>query len=174
MSRLEDAAERNFRPDVTVATVIPRDGRLLMVEERVRGVLVLNQPAGHLEPDETLVDAAVRETLEETGWTFVPREIVGIYLWQPAHLSKTFLRVAFCGQLGGHDASRPLDHGILRTRWLDREQLTTALARHRSPLVARCVDDYLGGARYPLELLTHLMRSVEAGSATTSSIAVSG
>ena len=118
-------------------------------------------------------NAIARETLEETGWTFVPREIVGIYLWQPAHLSKTFLRVAFCGQLEGHDPSRPLDHGILRTRWLDREQLAIAQARHRSPLVARCVDDYLGGARYPLELLTHLMRSVETAD-TSASIAASG
>jgi 8-oxo-dGTP pyrophosphatase MutT (NUDIX family) len=163
-----------WKPDVTVAAVIERDGKFLLVEERAGGRVVLNQPAGHLEHSETLQQAIARETLEETGWTFVPREIVGIYLWQPANLNKTFLRVAFCGRLEGHDPSRPLDHGILRTRWLDRDQLTTAQARHRSPLVARCVDDYLSGARYPLELLTHLMRSVEAGSATTTSIAVSG
>jgi 8-oxo-dGTP pyrophosphatase MutT (NUDIX family) len=164
-----------WKPDVTVAAVIERDGKFLLVEERAGGRVVLNQPAGHLEHSETLQQAVARETLEETGWTFVPREIVGIYLWQPPlQLSKTFLRVAFCGQLEGHDPSRPLDHGILRTRWLDREQLTATVARHRSPLVARCIDDYLSGARYPLELLTHLMRSVEAGSATTTSIAVSG
>ncbi len=150
-----------WKPDVTVAAVVERDGKFLFVEERASGRVVLNQPAGHLEHGETLQQAVARETLEETGWTFVPRDIVGIYLWQPEHLSKTFLRVAFCGQLEGHDPSRPLDHGILRTRWLDREQLMAARARHRSPLVARCVDDYLGGARYPLELLTHLMRSVE-------------
>ena len=163
-----------WKPDVTVAAVVERDGKFLFVDERVGGRVVLNQPAGHLEHGETLQQAIARETLEETGWTFVPRDIVGIYLWQPEHLSKTFLRVSFCGQLEGHDPSRPLDQGILRTRWLDREQLTATVARHRSPLVARCVDDYLSGARYPLELLTHLMRSVEAGSATTTSIAASG
>jgi 8-oxo-dGTP pyrophosphatase MutT (NUDIX family) len=163
-----------WKPDVTVAAVVERDGKFLFVEERASGRVVLNQPAGHLERDETLLHAVARETLEETGWTFVPREIVGIYLWQPEHLAKTFLRVAFCGQLEGHDPSRPLDHGILRTRWLDREQLLEARARHRSPLVAQCVDDYLGGVRYPLALLTHLMRSVEAAPATTTSIAASG
>jgi 8-oxo-dGTP pyrophosphatase MutT (NUDIX family) len=163
-----------WKPDVTVAAVVERDGKFLFVEERASGRVVLNQPAGHLERDETLLQAVARETLEETGWTFVPRDVVGIYLWQPEHLARTFLRVAFCGQLGGHDASRPLDNGILRTRWLDREQLATAQARHRSPLVARCVDDYLGGVRYPLAVLTHLMRDVGSADLATSSIAASG
>ena len=163
-----------WKPDVTVAAVVERDGKFLFVEERASGRVVLNQPAGHLERDETLQAAVARETLEETGWTFVPGELLGIYLWQPPHLSKTFLRVAFCGQLGGHDPSRPLDHGILRTRWLDREQLMASQGRHRSPLVARCVEDYLAGVRYPLALLTHMMRSFEAASETTSSIAASG
>jgi len=163
-----------WKPDVTVAAVVERDGKFLFVEERASGRVVLNQPAGHLERDETLQAAVARETLEETGWTFVPREILGVYLWQPPHLAKTFLRVAFCGQLGGHDPARPLDHGILRTRWLDRENLMASQARHRSPLVARCVDDYLAGVRYPLGLLTHLMRSFEAASDATSSIAASG
>jgi 8-oxo-dGTP pyrophosphatase MutT (NUDIX family) len=163
-----------WKPDVTVAAVVERDGKFLFVDERAGGRVVLNQPAGHLERGETLQQAIARETLEETGWTFVPRDIVGIYLWQPEHLSKTFLRVSFCGQLEGHDPSRPLDQGILRTRWLDREQLMAARARHRSPLVARCVDDYLSGARYPLELLTHLMRSVESSADAPASIAASG
>jgi len=163
-----------WKPDVTVAAVVERDGKFLLVEERAGGRVVLNQPAGHLEHSETLQQAIARETLEETGWTFVAHEIVGVYLWQPEHLSKTFLRIAFRGQLGDHDPSRPLDQGILRTRWLDREQLMAAQARHRSPLVARCVDDYLSGARYPLELLTHLMRSVESATDETTSIAASG
>jgi 8-oxo-dGTP pyrophosphatase MutT (NUDIX family) len=115
-----------------------------------------------------------RETLEETGWTFVPREVVGIYVWQPEHIARTFLRVAFRGRLEGHDPARPLDHGILRTRWLDREQLMAAEARHRSPLVARCVDDYLGGVRYPLDLLTHLMRSTEGVAEVAASLTASG
>ena len=163
-----------WKPDVTVAAVVERDGRFLFVEERAGGRVVLNQPAGHLEPNESLLHAVARETLEETGWAFVPRDIVGVYLWQPENLARTFLRVAFCGQLEGHDATRPLDHGILRTRWLDREQMMAVQARHRSPLVARCVEDYLGGVRYPLALLTHLMRSVESATEMPTPAAASG
>lgn len=148
-----------WKPDVTVAAVIERDGRFLFVEELVAGRVVINQPAGHLENGETLFEAVAREVLEETGWTFAPLQITGVYIWQPDHLARTFLRVSFTGRLDGHDPSRPLDQGILRTRWLDREQLLAAQARHRSPLVQRCVDDYLAGARYPLELVRHLMRS---------------
>jgi 8-oxo-dGTP pyrophosphatase MutT (NUDIX family) len=164
-----------WKPDVTVAAVVERDGQFLFVEERAGGRVVLNQPAGHLEHGETLQQAVARETLEETGWTFMPQQLVGIYLWQPEHNAKTFLRVAFSGRLGGHDPARPLDHGILRTRWLDRAQLASLQARHRSPLVARCVDDYDSGIRYPLELLTHLLRHdglVELSG--TDSIAASG
>jgi 8-oxo-dGTP pyrophosphatase MutT (NUDIX family) len=163
-----------WKPDVTVAAVIERDGQFLFVEERAGGRVVLNQPAGHLERGETLPDAAARETLEETGWTFVPQHVVGLYLWQAEHGAKTFLRVAFSGHLLGHDPSRPLDHGILRTRWLDRSQLTSLQERHRSPLVARCVDDYLAGVRYPLELLTHLLRADEPSVLTVPALAVSG
>jgi 8-oxo-dGTP pyrophosphatase MutT (NUDIX family) len=134
---------------------------------------VLNQPAGHLDPGETLQHAVARETLEETGWTFVPREIVGVYLWQSTPTARAFLRIAFCGSLGGHDPTRPLDQGILRTRWLDREQMQALQARHRSPLVARCVDDYLAGARYPLELVTHLLRD-DSASLPAAQIAASG
>src|SRR5512135_3919530 len=141
-----------WKPDVTVAAVIERDGQFLIVDERASGRVVINQPAGHLESGETFVDAVARETLEETGWTFVPEHVVGVYLWQHEHLARTFLRVAFCGRLEGHDPARPLDHGIVRTRWLDRGQLLAAAGRHRSPLVMRCVDDYLAGTRYPLTL----------------------
>jgi len=155
-----------WKPDVTVAAVVERDGKFLFVEERASGRVVLNQPAGHLENGETLLEAVARETLEETGWSFAPRHIVGLYVWQPEHLTRTFLRVAFAGRLDGHDPSRPLDHGILRTRWLDREQLLAAQPKHRSPLVLRCVDDYLAGARYPLEIVTHLMRDREPGSSS--------
>ncbi|MGI9246952.1 MAG: NUDIX hydrolase [Steroidobacteraceae bacterium] len=148
-----------WKPDVTVAAVAEQDGKFLFVEERAGGRVVLNQPAGHLESGESFFDAVARETLEETGWTFVPEAVVGLYVWQPEHISRTFLRVAFCGRLEGHDPSRPLDHGILRTRWLDREQLLAAQPKHRSPLVLRCVDDYLQGVRHPLQLVSHLLRA---------------
>jgi 8-oxo-dGTP pyrophosphatase MutT (NUDIX family) len=146
-----------WKPDVTVAAVVERDGQFLVVEERASRRIVVNQPAGHLENGETLTDAVVRETLEETGWTFEPEALVGIYLWKPARTQRTFLRVAFCGPAIEHHARRPLDHGIVRARWLTRAQLDALGPRLRSPLVLRCIDDYLANARYPLALLTHLM-----------------
>jgi 8-oxo-dGTP pyrophosphatase MutT (NUDIX family) len=158
-------ADMVWKPDVTVAAVVERDGKFLFVEERAGGRVVLNQPAGHLENGETLLEAVARETLEETGWSFVPEHLVGLYVWQPEHLARTFLRVAFRGRLEGHDPARPLDHGIVRTRWLDRDQLLAAQPKHRSPLVLRCVDDYLAGSRHPLEVLAHLMRPREPASA---------
>jgi len=151
-----------WKPDVTVAAVTERDGQFLLVEERASGRIVINQPAGHLEPGETFVDAVIRETLEETGWSFRPEAVVGVYVWQPEHLSRTFLRVAFSGVLESHDAGRPLDHGIVRTRWCVRDQLIAQQAKLRSPLVLRCIDDYLAGARYPIELISHLMGSASA------------
>jgi len=158
-----------WKPDVTVAAVVEREGRFLLVEERAGGRVVINQPAGHLESGETFLAAVSRETLEETGWTFVPNAVVGVYVWQPAHLARTFLRVAFSGTLEAHDPQRPLDHGILRTRWLDREQLLALQPRLRSPLVMRCVDDYLAGARYPLALLSHLLPSTPVNSSLAAS-----
>jgi len=146
-----------WKPDVTVAAVAERDGRFLFVEERSRGRLVLNQPAGHLEDGETFLEAVVRETLEETAWQFEPASVVGVYVWRPEHLSRTFLRIAFAGSLSSHEPERPLDRGIVGTRWLTREQLAAPALKLRSPLVTRCVDDYLGGARYPLSLISHLI-----------------
>jgi 8-oxo-dGTP pyrophosphatase MutT (NUDIX family) len=146
-----------WKPDVTVAAVAERDGKFLFVEERASGRVVINQPAGHLEDGETFLEAVVRETLEETAWQFAPTALLGVYVWRPEHQSRTFLRVAFAGELRDHDPARPLDHGILRTRWLSRDELLAPRLRLRSPLVTQCVDDYLAGARYPLELLTHLI-----------------
>jgi 8-oxo-dGTP pyrophosphatase MutT (NUDIX family) len=146
-----------WKPDVTVAAIAERDGQFLVVEERASGRVVINQPAGHLEDGETFLDAVVRETLEETAWVFAPRAVVGVYVWRPAHVNRTFLRIAFSGELAGHDAARPLDHGILRTRWLSRTELAEPRARLRSPIVLQCVDDYLAGARYPLSLISHLI-----------------
>jgi 8-oxo-dGTP pyrophosphatase MutT (NUDIX family) len=141
--------------DVTVAAIAESSGRFLFVQERAARRVVLNQPAGHLEPGESLVEAVVRETLEETGRRFVPQSLTGLYLWR-APGSRSFLRVAFAGSVGDRSPESRLDRAIIRTLWLDREQLSARSAEHRSPLVAMCVDDYLRGARYPLEMLNHV------------------
>jgi 8-oxo-dGTP pyrophosphatase MutT (NUDIX family) len=146
-----------WKPDVTVAAICERDGQFLVIEERARGRIVINQPAGHLEDGESFIEAVIRETLEETAWTFEPEHLIGVYLWRPEHLKRTFLRVCFSGSLIAHDPDRPLDHGIVRTRWATRDQLAALQPRLRSPLVLRCVDDYLAGTRYPCELLKHLI-----------------
>jgi ADP-ribose pyrophosphatase YjhB (NUDIX family) len=145
------------RPSITVAAVIERGGQFLLVEEEDDGQIVFNQPAGHLELHESLVEGCAREVLEESAWHFQPRELVGIYRWnKPASASSagvTYLRFAFCGELGGHEAARKLDTGIVRAVWLDAEQIRASRERHRSPLVLRCVEDYLAGRRYPLAAL---------------------
>lgn len=143
----------DFRPSVTVAAVVERDGRFLMVEERIAGRLVLNQPAGHLEAGESLVEAVVRETLEETACAFRPTALVGVYLWHGAGGRPTFLRVAFCGGAGAPQPGRTLDSAIVACHWLGRDDLLAHADSLRSPLVLRCVDDYLAGTRHPLTLL---------------------
>lgn len=145
-----------WKPDVTVAAVIEREGRFLLVEERVSGRVVFNQPAGHVEDGESLRDAVVRETLEETAWHFEPDALIGIYLWKSGLRNRSFLRIAFSGACRARDAQRPLDDGILRAVWLSREELAERQGRLRSPMVLRCIDDYLSGARYPQDLLNHL------------------
>ncbi|HUO81858.1 MAG TPA: NUDIX hydrolase [Gammaproteobacteria bacterium] len=152
-----------WKPDVTVAAVIEREGRFLLVEERVSGRVVFNQPAGHVEDGETLRDAVIRETLEETAWHFEPDALIGIYLWKSRARKRSFLRIAFSGACHAREAQQPLDEGILRAVWLSREQLAAQHGRLRSPMVLRCIDDYLSGARYPQDLLTHL--DIEAVSA---------
>ncbi|HUW37966.1 MAG TPA: NUDIX hydrolase [Rhodocyclaceae bacterium] len=143
-----------WRPNVTVAAVIERDGRFLLVEEETPEGIRLNQPAGHLERGESLIAACIRETLEETAWHFVPTALVGIYLWPRPQGDITYLRFAFCGELGAHE-ERALDTGILRALWLTPEEIAAARERHRSPLVMQCLADHRAGRRYPLELLRH-------------------
>ncbi|MDR3389751.1 MAG: NUDIX hydrolase [Rudaea sp.] len=152
--------ETNWHPDVTVACVVPRDGRFLLVEESIRGRLVINQPAGHLEPDESLLDAARRETLEETGWCVELTDLIGIYQWATDGGSRHFLRFAFAAKSLAHDAQRTLDAGVVRALWLDRAEMAAAPARLRSPLVLRCVDDWLAGKRLPLDAVTCLLADV--------------
>jgi 8-oxo-dGTP pyrophosphatase MutT (NUDIX family) len=146
----------SFRPDVTVAAIIERDGRFLVVEERAARRIVINQPAGHLERGENLVEAVIRETLEETAHSLVPEALTGIYLWRQPTADRTFLRVAFTGSVTGPDATRRLDRCIIRTAWMTREQLAARPNVLRSPLVLRCIDDYLAGARHPLSLLSSI------------------
>jgi 8-oxo-dGTP pyrophosphatase MutT (NUDIX family) len=146
----------SWKPDITVAAVVERDGQFLLVEERVSGQLVFNQPAGHLEAGESLVEAAIRETLEETAWNFVPESVLGIYLWERQARQQTYLRVTFVGRVTSHDPGRPLDRGIKQALWLSREQIVARESHLRSPLVLKCIDDYLAGVRYPLALLSHL------------------
>jgi 8-oxo-dGTP pyrophosphatase MutT (NUDIX family) len=144
------------RPEVTVAAVVERGGRFLVVEERINGRLVLNQPAGHVESGETLLEAVVRETREESAWHFVPAHLLGIYLWRNARTGRSTLRIAFCGDVSGHDPLAPLDRGIVGTHWLTRTELAQAAARLRSPLVLRGFDDFLAGQRLPLASVADL------------------
>ena len=155
MGGMNNAANAQWKPNVTVAAVIERGGRFLLVEEETADGIRLNQPAGHLERGESLPDACVRETLEESAWHFVPRELVGIYLWPASNTGTTYLRFAFCGELGEHDSGRELDAGILRALWLTPTELQARRPEHRSPLVAQCVTDYLAGQRLPLSAVRH-------------------
>jgi 8-oxo-dGTP pyrophosphatase MutT (NUDIX family) len=144
------------RPELTVAAVIERDGRFMFVEERIRGRLQINQPAGHVEPGETLLQAVCRETLEETAWNFLPESMVGVYLWSRGPGQRTFLRVAFAGTCHHHDEHRKLDTGIERVLWLGRDELLARTHQLRSPMVLRAVDDYLAGIRLPADLIREI------------------
>jgi len=139
-----------WKPHVTVAAIIERDARFLMIEETVNGKLVVNQPAGHLEPNEALSDAVIRETLEESAWHFTPTLITGIYQWTVPKSNKTFLRVCFTGHCDRYEPDRELDDGIDRVMWLTRDEI--ARCKLRSPMVLQGIDDYLSGQRYPLGL----------------------
>jgi 8-oxo-dGTP pyrophosphatase MutT (NUDIX family) len=145
-----------FRPSVTVAAIIERDGRFLLIEEETSDGIRLNQPAGHLDPHESLEQAVIREAMEETAHEFIPEALVGMYLSRYHSKSRghdvTYLRFTFCGK-AGKQYDQPLDHGILRTLWMTREELAACPERHRSPTVLKCVDDYLAGKRTSLDLL---------------------
>jgi 8-oxo-dGTP pyrophosphatase MutT (NUDIX family) len=146
---------RVWKPNVTVAALIERDGRFLLVEEDTEDGLRFNQPAGHLDEGESLVAACAREALEETAWGFTPTALVGVYRWPRPQGDITYLRFAFSGELGAHEAGRALDTGILRAVWMTPDEIRACAERHRSPLVWQCVSDCLAGRRYPLELIRH-------------------
>ncbi len=144
-----------WRPRVTVAGIVCHAGRYLLVEERPHGQACLNQPAGHWEPGETLLEAVCREVREETGWPFRPQALVGLYRWD-APSGDTFLRLAVAGTVDLEAPRGPLDAPILATHWLTPAQLERPPAPLRSPLVRRCIQDHARGRAYPLELLVDL------------------
>ncbi|HMM65724.1 MAG TPA: NUDIX hydrolase [Dokdonella sp.] len=143
-------------PRVTVATVVPREGRYLLVEEVAHGRTVINQPAGHLEPGETLQAAAIRETLEETGWEVELECLIGVQQWTSTHSGSQFVRFTFGARPLLHDPLRDLDSGIVRTLWLDRDEILAASDRLRSPLILHSIDDWLAGRRLPLDSIRWL------------------
>ncbi|MDB5861845.1 MAG: nudJ [Ramlibacter sp.] len=162
--------DKRWRPSVTVAAIIERDGRFLIIEEETSGGLRLNNPAGHLDPGESMADGCAREALEETAWHFRPTALVGVYMARFVKQADgediTYLRFAFCGDLGAHEPHRRLDEGIVRVLWMTHEELRASADRHRSPMVLRCVEDYLAGARIPLDRL-HTDPSVYAAARTS-------
>jgi len=148
---------QRWKPSVTVAAVVARDGRYLLVEEQTREGVRLNNPAGHLDPEESLQQAVVREVLEETACRFKAEAVVGVYLSRFRRADGedvTYLRFAFCGSVSDPDPSLKLDDGILRTVWMTPDEVRASQARHRSPLVLQSIEDHLAGRRYPLQLLT--------------------
>ena len=149
--------DTRWKPNVTVAAVIERDGRYLLVEEETLEGLRLNNPAGHLDPVESAIQACAREALEETAHRFTPTHLVGVYMSRFQRESTgedvTYLRLAFCGELGEVQPGRQLDSGIVRTVWMTPDEVRASRDRHRSPLVLRCIEDHLAGQRYPLALI---------------------
>ena len=143
-----------WRPSVTVAAILERDGRFLFVEEMQEGRRVLNQPAGHLDPEESLLAACAREVMEETAHRFEPTALVGIYRWYYKPADVTFLRFCFSGSLFEFDTTRTLDKEIVALHWLTPAELKQRSAMHRSPLVQQCLDDHLAGKRFPLDVLS--------------------
>jgi ADP-ribose pyrophosphatase YjhB (NUDIX family) len=155
-ARLADRTDKSmnsFQPHITVATLVEQDGRFLLVREQADGRSVLNQPAGHVEAGEQLVQAAFRETLEETAWQVRITGLLGMYVYQPYRGAGVYHRYCFIADPLKHDPGQKLDTGIEEAVWLTREQLNACRAEHRSPLVQRCVEDYLSGRRLPLDAI---------------------
>lgn len=144
-----------WKPHVTVAALVEREGRFLLVEEHTADGVRLNQPAGHLDEGESLLAACVREALEETAHQVQVEALVGIYQWPRPAGDITYLRFAFACTALGEEAGRTLDEGIIGAVWLTPTELAAQSARWRSPLVMQCVEDYLAGRRYPLDLIRH-------------------
>lgn len=144
-----------WKPNVTVAAIIEQDGKFLLVEEHTSQGLRFNQPAGHLEANESLLHAVSREAREESAYEFEPEHLIGVYRWHASSSNTTYLRFAYCGRIVNHYAAQALDKGIVRAVWMSVEEIRSSINKHRSPLILQCVEDYLAGKRYPLELITH-------------------
>ena len=146
-----------WKPNVTVAAIVECDQKFLLVEENADNYVVFNQPAGHLEKDESLIDAVKREVLEETAWEFIPQCIVGIYMYPNQHSDITYLRLCFSGTCKNHHPEQALDEGIIQAVWLSKEEIEENNDKMRSQMVQQCINDYLSGKSYPLELLNHFL-----------------
>jgi len=145
-------------PHITVAAIIKKDDRYLMVKERVEGHIVYNQPAGHWEVDETLIEAVIRETQEETGWNFIPESLIAIYRWKHPEKNEVYLRIAFAGQADQHQTDQALDDGILEAMWMTREEIEALNeTQRRSALVLKSIEDYENGKRYDLDLMAEIV-----------------
>ena len=145
-----------WMPHATVAAIVEDHGKFLLVEEETDRGNRYNQPAGHLEDNESLLAAVVRETMEETAYTFHPEALLGIYHWKHEHNDSTYLRFAYIGRVSHHQPTQELDEGIVRSVWMTVEEMREQAMLMRSPQVLKCVEDYLAGKRYPLEAITHL------------------
>ncbi len=147
---------RQWMPHATVAAIIEREGKFLLVEEMTDRGNRFNQPAGHLEDNETIIEAVIRETLEETAYAFKPESLLGIYHWKHEHNNTTYLRFAFIGNVDNHQPERGLDDGIIRTVWMSIDEIRSKASLMRSPQVITCIEDYLNGKAFPLSVLTYL------------------
>ncbi|CAN1501039.1 MutT NTP pyrophosphohydrolases including oxidative damage repair enzymes [Methylophilaceae bacterium] len=145
-----------WMPHATVAAIVEDQGKFLLVEEETDRGNRYNQPAGHLEDNESLLAAVVRETMEETAYTFHPEALLGIYHWKHEHNDSTYLRFAYIGRVSHHQPTQALDEGIVRSVWMTVEEMREQAMLMRSPQVLKCVEDYLAGKRYPLDTITHL------------------
>ena len=145
-----------WKPNTTVAAIIERDSKFLLVEEQTERGNRFNQPAGHLEDGETLIEAVIRETLEESAYDFMPEALLGIYHWKHPHNDTTYLRFAFIGKAGVHYPMHELDEGILRAVWMTVDEIHEKQNLMRSPQVLMCIEDYLAGKRFPIEVITNL------------------
>lgn len=145
-----------WKPNTTVAAIVEREGKFLLVEEETTEGVRLNQPAGHLEDGETMLQAVIRETFEETAYRYKPESLLGIYQWRHPDKNITYLRFAFIGTVSDHDPLQALDDGIIRAVWMSPEEIRTSTTAHRSPQVLTCIEHYLAGQRFPLSVLTHL------------------